>query len=151
MVRWKVTLLAGAITTTAAMFPALVMKLLDFVALYGLVLIPMGAVILADYYLIPRLGLQPYYAEKKKIQFQHGGGSHLVPDAGPGPLYEASTSKWSSISSRPLSGSSPWVPTSCLAKWFRNLLIRPHHEICIPTDGSGGTCHHTDPSRHVLF
>ncbi|MFH0759086.1 MAG: hypothetical protein V2B15_17500 [Bacteroidota bacterium] len=67
--RWKVTLLAGAITTTAAMFPALVMKLLDFVALYGLVLIPMGAVILADYYFIPRLGLQSYYAEKKKIEF----------------------------------------------------------------------------------
>ena len=67
--RWKVTLLAGAITTTAAMFPALVMKLLDFVALYGLVLIPMGAVVLADYYLIPKLGLLPYYAEKKKIEF----------------------------------------------------------------------------------
>lgn len=67
--RWKVTLLAGAITTTAAMFPALVMKLLDFVALYGLVLIPMGAVILADYYFIPKLGMQPYYAEKKKIEF----------------------------------------------------------------------------------
>lgn len=67
--RWKVTLLAGLITTTAALFPALVMKLLDFVALYGLVLIPMGAVILADYYLIPKLGLQSYYAEKKGISF----------------------------------------------------------------------------------
>jgi purine-cytosine permease-like protein len=67
--RWKVTLLAGSITTVAAMFPALVMKLLDFVALYGLILIPMGAVILADYYFIPRLGLQQYYAEKKKINF----------------------------------------------------------------------------------
>ena len=67
--RWKVTLLAGAITTVAAMFPALVMKLLDFVALYGLILIPMGAVILADFYFIPRLGLQQYYAEKKRINF----------------------------------------------------------------------------------
>jgi purine-cytosine permease-like protein len=67
--RWKVTLLAGAITTTAAMFPALVMKLLDFVAIYGLLLVPMGAVILADFYLIPKLGLQTFYAEKKKIDF----------------------------------------------------------------------------------
>jgi purine-cytosine permease-like protein len=45
------------------------MKLLDFVALYGLVLIPMGAVILADYYFLPYFGLQQYYAEKKKISF----------------------------------------------------------------------------------
>jgi len=67
--RWKVTLAAGAITTTAALFPALVMKLLDFVALYGLVLIPMGAVILADHYLIPKLGLTPYYAEEKRLNF----------------------------------------------------------------------------------
>jgi len=67
--RWKVTLLAGAITTAAALFPALVMKLLDFVALYGLVLVPMGAVILADFYFIPKLGLQSFYAEKKKIDF----------------------------------------------------------------------------------
>jgi cytosine permease len=67
--RWKVTLLAGAVTTVAAMFPALVMKLLDFVAIYGLLLVPMGAVIVADYYLVPKLGLQSYYAEKKKIEF----------------------------------------------------------------------------------
>lgn len=73
--RWKVTLLAGAITTSAAMFPALVMKLLDFVALYGLVLIPMGAVVLADFYFIPKLGLQPFYAEKKKIDFNIAAGA----------------------------------------------------------------------------
>ena len=73
--RWKVTLLAGVITTAAALFPALVMKLLDFVALYGLVLIPMGAVILADHYFIPRLGLQEYYAEQKKINFNLAAGA----------------------------------------------------------------------------
>jgi purine-cytosine permease-like protein len=73
--RWKVTLLAGAITTAAALFPALVMKLLDFVALYGLVLIPMGAVILADFYFIPKLGMQSFYAEKKKIDFNIAAGA----------------------------------------------------------------------------
>ena len=64
--RWKVTLLAGLITTIAALFPALVMKLLDFVALYGLVLIPMGGVIFADFYLLKKWNLQDYYAEKMK-------------------------------------------------------------------------------------
>ena len=29
----------------------------------------MGAVILADHYIIPRLGLQQYYAEQKRINF----------------------------------------------------------------------------------
>ena len=60
---WKVTMVVGMITTAAACFPALVMKLLDFVALYGLILMPMGAVILMDVYLIPRIGIKSNYAE----------------------------------------------------------------------------------------
>ena len=67
--RWKVTLIAGLITTIAAMFPALVMKLLDFVALYGLILIPMGGIIFADFYLFRKLGLESYFAEKYNIMF----------------------------------------------------------------------------------
>lgn len=72
--RWKVTLLAGLITTIAALFPALVMKLLDFVALYGLVLIPMGGIIFADYFLMKKWNLQDYYAEKMKISFNWAAG-----------------------------------------------------------------------------
>ncbi len=59
---WKVTLIVGLITTTAACFPALVMRLLDFVALYGLVLMPMGAIIFIDVYLFPKLGLTSDFA-----------------------------------------------------------------------------------------
>jgi purine-cytosine permease-like protein len=67
--RWKVTLVAGILTTIAAMFPALMMKLLDFVALYGLILMPMGAVIFADFWLLPKLGLEQNFAEIKNILF----------------------------------------------------------------------------------
>ncbi len=67
--RWKVTLLAGLLTTVAALFPALVMRLLDFVALYGLVLLPMGGVIFADYYLLRKWNLHDFYAEKAGISF----------------------------------------------------------------------------------
>ena len=67
--RWKVTLAVGAVTTVAALFPALMMRLLDFVALYGLLLMPMGAVIFADFWLLPRLNLRQDYAEWKKIVF----------------------------------------------------------------------------------
>lgn len=72
--RWKVTLIAGLVTTVAALFPALVMKLLDFVALYGLVLIPMGGVVFADFYLMKKWGLQDYYAEKRNIAFNWAAG-----------------------------------------------------------------------------
>ncbi len=72
--RWKVTLLAGLVTTVAALFPALVMKLLDFVALYGLILIPMGGVIFADFYLMKKFGLKDYYAESKDIDFNWAAG-----------------------------------------------------------------------------
>ncbi|HPC95760.1 MAG TPA: hypothetical protein PLU87_12515 [Sedimentisphaerales bacterium] len=61
--RFRVTLITGAIATVAAMFPALAMRLLDFVALYGLVLMPMGAVVFVDFWLIPKLGLRGSYAE----------------------------------------------------------------------------------------
>mgnify|MGYP006295846121 CR=1 FL=1 len=64
--RWKVTLATGAATTVAACFPALVMKLMDFVALYGLLLMPMGAVILVDYWVFPRLGMARNFTELRK-------------------------------------------------------------------------------------
>jgi purine-cytosine permease-like protein len=72
--RWKVTLIAGLIATFAAMFPALVMRLLDFVALYGLILIPMGGIIFADFYLNEKLGMQKYFAEKHGISFNTAAG-----------------------------------------------------------------------------
>jgi len=60
--RFKVTLATGLIATIAGMFPAIAMKLLGFVALYGLILMPMGAVIFVDFWLIKKLGLQSNYA-----------------------------------------------------------------------------------------
>lgn len=66
---WKVTLWVGLFTTVAACFPALVMKLLDFVALYGLILMPVGAVIFVDTYWLPKLGLQSEYSAKAGINF----------------------------------------------------------------------------------
>ena len=72
--RWKVTLLTGLVTTIAACFPALVMKLLDFVAIYGLLLMPMGAVVFVDFYLVKKIGLKDGYAEKMNISFSWQAG-----------------------------------------------------------------------------
>ncbi len=61
--RFKVTLATGAIATLAGMFPAIAMKLLGFVALYGLILMPMGAVVFIDFWVIKRFGMQSNYAQ----------------------------------------------------------------------------------------
>jgi len=66
---WKITMIVGAITTIASAFPALVMRLLDFVALYGLILMPMGAVIIMDSYILPKLKLKGKYAENFNKSF----------------------------------------------------------------------------------
>lgn len=66
---WKVTLFVGLFTTVAACFPALVMQLLEFVALYGLILMPVGAIIFIDVYLFKKIGLQTDYAERANISF----------------------------------------------------------------------------------
>ena len=72
--RWKVTLIVGLVTSLAALFPALMMRLLDFVALYGLLLMPMGAVIFADYWICPRLGLHQDYADRTGRLFSWPAG-----------------------------------------------------------------------------
>jgi len=73
--RFRVTLITGAIATIAAMFPALAMKLLGFVALYGLVLMPMGAVVFMDFWVIPKLGLRGSYAQLSGRHFNWAAGA----------------------------------------------------------------------------
>ncbi|AWW31150.1 hypothetical protein DN752_14000 [Echinicola strongylocentroti] len=71
---WKVTLFVGLITTIAACFPALMMQLLDFVALYGLVLMPVGAVIFIDIFLLPKMGMRSNFAELTNRNFNPAVG-----------------------------------------------------------------------------
>ncbi|HYA49196.1 MAG TPA: hypothetical protein VEG35_05805, partial [Burkholderiales bacterium] len=67
--RWKITLLAGTATTVLACFPVFFLKLLDYVAIYGLVLMPIGAVVFTEHWLFPLLGIAQYQAEKKGWAF----------------------------------------------------------------------------------
>jgi hypothetical protein len=50
------------------------MQLLDFVALYGMILMPMGAVIFVDFWLADRLGMYSSYAERAGISFNWAAG-----------------------------------------------------------------------------
>lgn len=67
--RFKVTLIAGLIASFIGIFPGLCNKFLEVAALYGLILMPMGAVILIDHYLMKRMGMVEFYAEKAGISF----------------------------------------------------------------------------------
>ena len=73
--RFKVTLATGMIATIAGMFPAFAMKLLGFVAIYGMLLMPMGAVIFVDFWLMKKFGLQSSYAEVSGKLFNWAAGA----------------------------------------------------------------------------
>jgi cytosine permease len=64
--RWKVTMTAGFLTTVLSCFPVFFMKLLDYVAIYGLILMPIGAVVFSEFWILPKLGLEQYRAEKER-------------------------------------------------------------------------------------
>lgn len=64
-----VTILAGAMATVAGLFPAFAMKLLDFVALYGFILAPIGAIIVFEHFFADKWRIQRNYAEKAGISF----------------------------------------------------------------------------------
>lgn len=64
-----VTLLAGGIATIAGLFPAFAMKLLGFVALYGFILAPIGAVITFEHFLAKKAGIRTFYAQRTQSNF----------------------------------------------------------------------------------
>jgi len=72
--RYRVTLVTGMMVAVFGMFPAVTMKLLDFVALYGLILMPMGAVIFVDFWLIRKFHLRSFYAEASGDSFNWAAG-----------------------------------------------------------------------------
>nr|WP_298999921.1 hypothetical protein [uncultured Allomuricauda sp.] len=64
-----VTIIAGSVATIAGIFPAFAMKLLGFVALYGFILAPFGAIIVFEHFFGKKFGIQPFYAERTKAPF----------------------------------------------------------------------------------
>ncbi len=67
--RWKITLVAGVVTSIISCFPIVFTRLLDYVAIYGLVLMPIGAVVFAEHWILPRVGVEQYQAEKYHLLF----------------------------------------------------------------------------------
>ena len=72
--RFRVTLLTGLVATISAVFPLVTMKLLNFVALWGMILMPMGPVIFVDFWLFGHWGLRRNYAAVAGISFNWAAG-----------------------------------------------------------------------------
>lgn len=72
--RFRVTIATGLVASLTAVFPLVTMRLLDFVALWGMILMPMGAVIFADFWLLKRLGLQQYRAAAAGLPWNWAAG-----------------------------------------------------------------------------
>lgn len=63
----KVTFLAGILATIAGLFPSFAMWLLDFVAIYGFILAPFGAIIAFEHFFHKKAGIIPDYAAHKGL------------------------------------------------------------------------------------
>ena len=55
--------------TVAGLFPAFDMKLLGFVAIYGFILAPFGAIIVFEHFFAKKIGITKNYAEVAGITF----------------------------------------------------------------------------------
>ncbi len=65
--RLQLTVAAGGLACLVATFPGVCNSFLSVAMLYGLILMPMGAVIFADFYFMERLGLEPAFAHRHSL------------------------------------------------------------------------------------
>ncbi len=65
--RWLVTLAAGIVTTLISCSPFVFMWLLNFVGWYGLLLMPVGAIVFVEHWIFPKIGLTQFWASRKKL------------------------------------------------------------------------------------
>jgi NCS1 family nucleobase:cation symporter-1 len=65
--RWIVTLIAGTVTTIVACSPWVFTKLLNFIGLYGLLLMPIGAIVFVEHWIFPKIGLAQYWISRKGL------------------------------------------------------------------------------------
>jgi len=72
--RYRVTLFTGLVASVCALFPIVPMRLLDFVALWAMILMPMGAVVFVDFWLLPRFGLRRDFAQVAGRSFNWAAG-----------------------------------------------------------------------------
>lgn len=63
--RTRVTIVVGIVTTIIACFPFVFSQLLGFVGIMGLMVAPVGAIIVAEHWIFPRIGFTRYWSKYK--------------------------------------------------------------------------------------
>lgn len=63
--RWLVTLMAGVVTTAVACFPFVFLYLLDFVGIYGILLMPVGSIVVVEHWIFPLLRWQRFWSSRR--------------------------------------------------------------------------------------
>jgi len=64
--RWKNTLYCGLFTPVPSVRPGFCPKLPRYLALYGLILTPVGAIVFTEHWILPRIGVRQYQTELRK-------------------------------------------------------------------------------------
>jgi len=63
---WLSTIIVGNLATTVGCFPAMTNKIIEFLALAGILLCPMGVIVFVDHFLFPKIGLQDEFSHKNQ-------------------------------------------------------------------------------------
>lgn len=72
--RWKVTFAAGAFMIITACIPAVNANLDRIISYYGLFFIPLGAFVILEEWIFPKIGLTKFYAEKNSLMISWPAG-----------------------------------------------------------------------------
>ena len=65
--RKKMTLIVGLFTVAIACFPFVFTKMLPMLTYAGLLVVPVGAIVFAEHFVFPKIGLTRYWAHYKKL------------------------------------------------------------------------------------
>lgn len=65
--RRRTTLVVGIFTVIIACFPFVFSKMLPMLTYAGLIVVPVGAIVFAEHFLFPKIGLTRYWAHYKKL------------------------------------------------------------------------------------
>ena len=66
--RTRTTFLVGIVTVLIACFPFVFTKLLPLLTYAGLLVVPVGAIVFAEHFLFPKIGLTRYWVTYKKLE-----------------------------------------------------------------------------------
>ena len=66
--RQRVTLILGVLVVAASLFPFIYRGYLNMITYIGIIVVPIGGILIAEHYLLPRLGMTKFWARYKGVR-----------------------------------------------------------------------------------